>query len=154
MAFLKRAYFLNVLKAIYSEVASQIISPYGSTHPVHLFRGLRQGYILSPLLFILLINDIKEYLEKTQGHEMFLGNTSISHLLFADDLVIFSQTPIGLQRFLNTLDKYCSKFHLTINLSKTYVVVFGNLEIPKVLKVKLEVQMVSLVLTYDKYLRR
>lgn len=115
---------LKMLKSIYANVTSQIITPFGLTLPTPLFKGLRQGCILSPLLFILFINDIKDYLGSVEGHEMFLFNTSISHLLFADDLVIFSQTPIGLQRCLNALEKYCTKFHLNINLTKTCILVF------------------------------
>ena len=123
--------FLKMLKAIYAKVTAQIITPFGLTPKITLFKGLRQGCILSPLLFILFINDIKDYLSQTNGHEMFIGNFSISHLLFADDLVIFSQSVIGLQRYLNTLDQYCKTFKLNINLSKTFIVVYrrgGNLQ--------------------------
>ena len=116
--------FLKMLKAIYAKVTAQIITPFGLTPKITLFKGLRQGCILSPLLFILFINDIKDYLSQTNGHEMFIGNFSISHLLFADDLVIFSQSIIGLQRYLDTLDQYCKTFKLNINLSKTFIVVY------------------------------
>ena len=54
--------YLKTLKAIYAKVTSQILTPFGLTPLVPLFRGLRQGCILCPLLFILLINDIKDYL--------------------------------------------------------------------------------------------
>ena len=43
----------------------------------------------------------------------------ITHLLFADDLVLFSDTVIGLQRKLNKLAEYCEKWGLSINDSKT-----------------------------------
>ena len=124
MGISENSKFLKMLKAIYASVTSQILTPFGLTPTVQLFRGLRQGCLLSPLLFSLFINDIKKHLEEVDGHEMFLGNISITHLLFADDLVLFSQTPIGLQRFLNCLEKYCARFHLTINLSKTCIIVF------------------------------
>ena len=116
--------FLKMLKAIYAKVTAQIITPFGLTPKITFLRGLRQGCILSPLLFILFINDIKDYLSQINGHEMFIGNVSISHLLFADDLVIFSQSTVGLQRYLNTLDQYCKTFKLNINLSKTFIVVY------------------------------
>ena len=116
--------FLKMLKSIYSSVTAQIITPLGLTPKINLRRGLRQGCILSPLLFILFINDIQDHFSKVNGHEMFINNISITHLLFADDLVIFSQSVIGLQRFLNTIEQYCKVFKLNINLSKTFIVVY------------------------------
>ena len=48
----------------------------------------------------------------------------ISIILFADDLVIFSESRIGLQNGLDHLSYYCSKWGLTVNVSKTKCVAF------------------------------
>ena len=47
-------------------------------------------------------------------------------LFFADDLVIFAETVVELQRMINRLLEYCDIWHLTINLVKTKVIVFRN----------------------------
>ena len=47
-------------------------------------------------------------------------------LLFADDLVLFADTKVELQRLINRLKIYCDKFKLKINLKKTNVIVFRN----------------------------
>ena len=47
-------------------------------------------------------------------------------LLFADDMVIFSETRNGLQTGLNKLDEYCSRWGLTVNINKTKCVAFRN----------------------------
>ena len=45
-------------------------------------------------------------------------------LLFADDIVIFSNTSEGLQKGLDTVSDYCQKWKLTVNIDKTKVMVF------------------------------
>ena len=54
--------------------------------PFHVGVGLRQGCVLSPLLFIVYMNWIDKY---SQADECAtIGNCKISRLLFADDLVL------------------------------------------------------------------
>ena len=45
-------------------------------------------------------------------------------LLYADDIIIFSNTAEELQQSLDLLLEYCHKWKLTINVSKTKVMVF------------------------------
>ena len=45
-------------------------------------------------------------------------------LLYADDIVVFANTPEELQRGLNILNEYCKRWKLTINIAKTKVLVF------------------------------
>lgn len=60
----------------------------------------------------------------------FLINTKISCLLYADDLLILSTSPHGLQNKINRPHKYCQKWNLNVNIKKTKVIIFnprGNL---------------------------
>lgn len=45
-------------------------------------------------------------------------------LLFADDAVLVSETPDGLQRSLDNLHEYCTRWNLNVNIQKTKIVVF------------------------------
>ena len=45
-------------------------------------------------------------------------------LLYADDIVILSETAEGLQKGLHILKDYCDKWKLIINTSKTKIMVF------------------------------
>ena len=68
--------------------------------PFHVGVGLRQGCVLSPLVFIVYMNWIDKC---SQADECATtGNCKISRLLFADDLVLLSSTESGLQRALNS----------------------------------------------------
>ena len=44
--------------------------------------------------------------------------------LYADDIVLFSNSPEELQEGLNSLSNYCKRWKLKINISKTNVMVF------------------------------
>ena len=70
--------------------------------------GVRQGECLSPLLFSLYLNDLEEMLllNGYQGIEMYMFKMCV--LVYADDIVLFSQTPAGLQIGLNILQEYCN----------------------------------------------
>ena len=98
------------------------------------FIGLRQGENLSPILFSLFINDLEEYLLKhneTVNFDDALCNEclKIIVLLYADDTVILADSPEKLQNGLNDLEMYCRFWRLTVNPSKTKVVVFRNSKI-------------------------
>ena len=45
-------------------------------------------------------------------------------LLYADDAVVFSKCPEGLQSILNDLELYCRTWGLSINISKTKAMIF------------------------------
>ena len=81
--------------------------------------GLRQGCVLSPLLFIVYMNWIDKY---SQADECAtIGNCKISRLLFADDLVLLSSTESGLQRALNSFAHACNTAGMKISTAKTEV---------------------------------
>lgn len=46
--------------------------------------------------------------------------------MYADDMIIFSGSVIGLQVMLDTLLLYTCKWSLTVNISKTKIMVFRN----------------------------
>ena len=55
-----------------------------------------------------------------------IGNTEISCLKYADDLVIMSTSPNSLQKCMRHLEQYCAKWKLEINLKKTKIMIFNK----------------------------
>jgi len=47
-------------------------------------------------------------------------------LLYADDSVLFSQTPEGLEIGFNILQEYCNTWKMEVNVGKIKVIVFRN----------------------------
>ena len=75
---------------------------------------------------IININDLVNDLKKCQTNPPSLCGLPISCLLYADDLVLLSETPEGLQNALNVLNSFCNKWFLTVNLPKTKYLVFSK----------------------------
>ena len=62
--------------------------------PIDITKGVHQGNVLSPLLFNVFINDIGDAF--TENDVPVLQSSSVSHLLYADDLLLLSTTADGL----------------------------------------------------------
>ena len=82
------------------------------------FLGVAQGECLSPFLFSMYLNDIEETF-LLQGYKgIDLGVLKLCLVLYADDIVLFSETDEGLQEGLNLLQAYCLRWKLKVNTSK------------------------------------
>jgi hypothetical protein len=84
--------------------------------------GVKQGDNLSPTLFSLFINDLAQDIKNLQCGVPFGENDMLSILLYADDIVLVSETEDNLQLMLNCMLKWCNKWRLAVNESKTKVI--------------------------------
>ena len=66
---------------------------------------------------------MNEYLDHTCG--ITIKGTTFTHLLYADDLVLVSESAAGMQILLNNLEAYCNKWHLLVNSQKSKVMIFN-----------------------------
>ena len=79
---------------------------------------------MSPLLFSLYINDLEEYLLANGNNfidfkdEICNSYVKLLVLLYADDTIVLSNTAAGLQKALEDLCNYCTKWKLQVNSSK------------------------------------
>ena len=88
--------------------------------------GLRQGCVLSPLLFSLFINDLVDDIKalNTKGCKLF--DSYIHSLLYADDLILLAESKEELQVKIDELGKFSSKWGLVVGLPETKVMIFGG----------------------------
>ncbi len=119
--------FYAIIKSMYSqtEMAVRVGSTLTSMFPSNI--GIRQGDILSPLLFNLFINELPLKLQASDINAPVLVNRSVPCLLYADDLILLSLSKSGLQASLNLLSRFCDEWGLDINVSKSKIMTFvGN----------------------------
>ena len=74
---------------------------------------LKQGDVLSTLLFNLYINNLPDFLnnesnsEEDQIHNPKLDSVTTNNSLFADDLTLLSWSKYDLQKKISNLENYC-----------------------------------------------
>ena len=90
--------------------------------------GLKQGEVCSPVLFSLFINELaREIVQRGRhGIQLIPDLIEIFILLFADDVMLMSDSVCGLQNQLNILYETANRLGLVVNLDKSNIVVFRN----------------------------
>ena len=85
--------------------------------------GIRQGGILSPMLFSPYIHDLMQGVSAA-GIGCNIGGIFYKILAYADDLVLLAPTWAALQLLLNLLYELCLDIDLLCNLKKTVCMIF------------------------------
>jgi retron-type reverse transcriptase len=84
----------------------------------HVSNGVRQGGILSPLLFSVYMDDLSKDLQKLKvGCHM--GGCIVNHILYADDAALISPSVKGMQSLLNKCSKYAEDHDILFNTEKS-----------------------------------
>ena len=123
----------NIIKNMYENIKSKVATNNESSAFFPCLTGVRQGENLSPILFSLYL-DLNHYL---MSHNVTGINCEVASddiymylkiliLLYADDTVLFSNTASDLQCSLNNFRLYCETWKLTVNISKTKIVIFSS----------------------------
>ena len=86
--------------------------------------GVLQGGVLSPKLFTEFLQGISATFDQDQG--IPVDTLLMVYLLFADDLVLFSESAEGLQKQLTALYLYASLWHIIVSIPKTKVLIFNE----------------------------
>lgn len=110
-------YYIRIIKNIYCNAKSRIkLETTGPWFPIK--RGVRQGDPLSPLLFIATLESIMSQLD-WRGRSIKIENNYLSHLRFADDSVLLSETGSELEYMIESLNEASRVVGLRMNISKT-----------------------------------
>ena len=97
---------------MYSSVKYCVKLANGYTNPIPSEKGLKQGCVLSPMLFNLFIDDIGNIFDKTCS-PVSLVDIELNHLLYADDFILLSTSSESLQNCLNAIGTYSQRWDLT-----------------------------------------
>lgn len=128
--------FVKSVKAMYNSVKVYVKSMGRASECFDSLVGVKQGEPMSPLLFILFLNDLSNELDIDSNigniNEDIIDLFQKFILLFADDTVLLSESLSELQILLNKLAVYCKKWNITVNTEKTKAMLFKCSNRPEV----------------------
>ena len=88
--------------------------------------GVKQGCILSPILFNMFLSDLVSIFRHQASAPAKLDQSVIGSLFWADDIVILAESKEGLQNSLDELHKYCVANKVKVNVEKTKCMIFNK----------------------------
>ena len=114
---------IDLLQDIYSDTHYQADTPYGMSAKIFLSRGTKQGDCLSPLLFIIVFNQLTASLaslkqEQEVGYLAENGQRGL-HFAFADDLSLITETIEKMKIALKAVEDFCTWSGAKVNADKS-----------------------------------
>ncbi|GBM65970.1 Retrovirus-related Pol polyprotein from type-2 retrotransposable element R2DM [Araneus ventricosus] len=110
--------FIIIIKDLYTDCATKILTNNMATNPILLKSGVKQGCPISGLLFNLGVDHI---LRRIQG-----TNSSHRILAFADDLCLLGDSPEDLQDMLDVVLREMTGIGLRLNPSNSFSLHFSG----------------------------
>ncbi|KAJ8362234.1 hypothetical protein AAFF_G00388460 [Aldrovandia affinis] len=111
--------YVNIFRALYRTSS-------GTTDDFDIVTGVRQGCILSPLLFLSVINFVMRKTLAGMNFGIKWRQDRLTNLDFADDLALISHTHYALQEMTSNLHEHGGKVSLRISHEKTKAMIIGQ----------------------------
>lgn len=110
---------LNIVMGLYTEARCQVVhrGKLGEWFTVR--SGVRQGCVLSPFLFLLVLDWVMRKVNNTKCGISWTMSERLEDLDFADDICLMSQTANDMEQKLRQLVKYGEQVGLKVNVAKT-----------------------------------
>uniref|UniRef100_A0A8D9AT98 Craniofacial development protein 2 n=1 Tax=Cacopsylla melanoneura TaxID=428564 RepID=A0A8D9AT98_9HEMI len=134
----------RIIRNLYWDQNATIRVGEEKTDAINIQRGVRQGCILSPLLFNLYSERIFEEALEDAEEGLPINGTRLNNIRYADDTIVFSDSQEGLQNLVNRISVTSSKYGLEMNIKKTKVMVISKNNIQNV-NIKVNNQIVERV---------
>ena len=114
---------INVIKLLYEGSTSCVRVGGRNTESFEITSGVKQGDVLSPVLFIVVVDWImRRVVEEDDGID-WVGNGRLPDLAYADDVALLSKDTRDMNRMTEKLEREARKVGLEINQRKTKVLV-------------------------------
>lgn len=141
----------RLIKNLYWRQSANIIVDEEESEDIRISKGVRQGCILSPMLFNIYSEAIfREALEET-SLGIKINDEVISEIRYADDTVLISDSDTKLQEMVNRVNESSRNFGLEMNINKTKFMIIHKERLSENIasvKITVEGQEIERVRTY------
>ena len=119
---------INMIKLLYDGSTSCVRVGGRNTESFEITSGVKQGDVLSPVIFIVVVDWImRRVIEDDDGIE-WVTNYKLPDLAYADDIALLSRDIRGMNRMTEKLEREARKVGLEINKRKTKVMAVQSRE--------------------------
>ena len=117
-------FLVRFLLTWYSSQSCSVSWDGASSDSINVSNGVRQGGVLSPVLFTIymdiLLNKLKEC-----GVGCYWDGLFVGALCYADDLILLAPCPSALHTMLSLCESFANSYGLKFNAGKTQLIRFG-----------------------------
>jgi hypothetical protein len=119
---------INLIGNIYSNSSTMFSSSYfGKTKLVHIQRGTIQGDTLNPYLFIIFLEPLLRWLERSNlGYKLKTSQYTLNSTAYADDLAIITSDIKHIQPQINKIEKFCQWAGMELGIPKCAIMGCSN----------------------------
>jgi len=127
---------IDLIQRLYENNQARIITPHGDTDTFDVESGVKQGCPLSPLLFILFLEPLLNWLTDTNLGYTMSGlddegkPVKTNTQAFADDQILVAATGTDLQTLLNMTTEFLNTYGMELSLGKAKTAYTTNSEQP------------------------
>ena len=124
-ANLPESKLLSLIVKLLNNKTYKILYDGKETKPFRLLNGIPQGDSMSPTLFCLFVNDLFDTLRQneTTTDPIIINDVKITTVIYADDLLLMSQSQDGIIKQTKVIQNYCNENGLKINYDKTKIMI-------------------------------
>ena len=117
---------VTIIRALYEGFSAQVVHNGQRTLPLNMRTGVRQGCLLSPLLFLVALDWVTRTAFDRKRSIQWTFTTSLEDLDFADDLALLSHRIQDMRDKTQALEVQSAKVGLKINATKTKLMRIGT----------------------------
>ena len=118
-------YIWHILNNWYTSSTSAVLWNSRTPRSFRIHQGVRQGAILSPLLYSSFVYGLLDQLSAS-GHGVYIDDAFCGAPMYADDLALISDSAEDLQSMLDITSNYALLWCYQFNASKSAILVFGE----------------------------
>lgn len=116
--------YTNLIRAVYDSMRMSVRTGDNLSDSYEVDRGLRQGDPLSPMLFVVFVTNLLEFIHRTGGvgtptRDKGMFSAGVCHgLLYADDIVGLEESLESLQNLITALSEWCMRVWMELGYAK------------------------------------